>query len=216
MKARKPNPMKTDHFTFIDLFAGIGGMRIPFDRLGGKCVFSSEWDNHAQQTYYHNFGEMPEGDITKIDEKDIPNHDILLAGFPCQPFSIIGDKQGFSDTRGTLFFDIERILSEQKPAAFLLENVRQLLSHDKGRTFAVIQDSLSRLGYTIYDDVLNALDFGLPQKRERIFIVGFREPLAFDFPQGNGAYKPLSEVLEPDEQVDPTLVASEAHPKIPS
>ena len=171
--------------------------------------FSSEWDNHAQQTYYHNFGEMPEGDITKIDEKDIPNHDILLAGFPCQPFSIIGDKQGFSDTRGTLFFDIERILSEQKPAAFLLENVRQLLSHDKGRTFAVIQDSLSRLGYTIYDDVLNALDFGLPQKRERIFIVGFREPLAFDFPQGNGAYKPLSEVLEPDEQVDPTLVASE-------
>ena len=184
-------------------------MRIPFDRLGGKCVFSSEWDSHAQQTYYHNFGEMPEGDITKIDEKDIPNHDILLAGFPCQPFSIIGDKQGFADTRGTLFFDIERILSEKKPAAFLLENVRQLTSHDKGRTFAVIQDSLSRLGYTIYPEVLNALDFGLPQKRERIFIVGFREPLAFDFPQGNGAYKPLSEILEPDEHVDPTLIASE-------
>ena len=209
MKARKPNPMKTDHFTFIDLFAGIGGMRIPFDRLGGKCVFSSEWDSHAQQTYYHNFGEMPEGDITKIDERNIPEHDILLAGFPCQPFSIIGDKQGFADTRGTLFFDIERILSEKKPAAFLLENVKQLLSHEKGRTFAVIQDSLQRLGYTIYDDVLNALDFGLPQKRERIFIVGFREPLAFDFPQGNGPYKPLSEILEPDEQVDPTLIASE-------
>ena len=201
--------MKTNHFTFIDLFAGIGGMRIPFDRLGGKCVFSSEWDSHAQQTYYHNFGEMPEGDITKIDEKDIPNHDILLAGFPCQPFSIIGDKRGFADTRGTLFFDIERILSEKKPVVFLLENVKQLLSHEKGRTFAVIQESLSRLGYTIYHDVLNALDFGLPQKRERIFIAGFRESLAFDFPQGNGAYKPLSEILEPDEQVDPTLVASE-------
>ena len=200
--------MKTDHFTFIDLFAGIGGMRIPFDRLGGKCVFSSEWDSHAQQTYYHNFGEMPAGDITKIDERDIPDHDILLAGFPCQPFSIIGDKQGFADTRGTLFFDIKRILSKKKPAVFLLENVRQLRSHDKGRTFAAILDSLSRLGYTTYHEVLNALDFGLPQKRERIFIVGFREPLAFDFPQGNGTYKPLSEILEPDEQVDPTLVAS--------
>ena len=129
---------------------------MPFDRLGGKCVFSSEWDGHAQQTYYHHFGEMPEGDITKIDEQDIPDHDILLAGFPCQPFSIIGDKQGFADTRGTLFFDIERILSDKKPAAFLLENVRQLLSHDKGRTFAAIQDSLSSLGYTIYPEVLNA------------------------------------------------------------
>ena len=201
--------MKTNHFTFIDLFAGIGGMRMPFDRLGGKCVFSSEWDGHAQQTYYHNFGEMPEGDITKIDEQNIPDHDILLAGFPCQPFSIIGDKQGFADTRGTLFFDIERILSDKKPAAFLLENVRQLLSHDKGRTFAAIQDSLSSLGYTTYHEVLNALHFGLPQKRERVFIVGFREPLAFDFPQGNGAHQPLSQILEPDEQVAPSLFASE-------
>ena len=196
-------------FRFIDLFAGIGGMRIPFERLGAKCVFSSEWDSHAQRTYYHNFGETPEGDITKIDTGDIPDHDILLAGFPCQPFSIIGDKQGFADTRGTLFFEIERILSERKPAAFLLENVRQLVSHDKGRTFAVIQDSLSSLGYTIYHDVLNALNFGLPQKRERVFIVGFREPLAFDFPQGNGVPKPLSEILEPDEQVDSTLFASD-------
>ena len=201
--------MKTDCFTFIDLFAGIGGMRIPFERLGGECVFSSEWDSHAQQTYDHNFGEMPEGDITEIDAGDIPDHDILLAGFPCQPFSIIGDKQGFADTRGTLFFDIERILSEKKPAAFLLENVKQLFTHDKGRTFAIIEDSLSSLGYTTYHDVLNALDFGLPQKRERIFIVGFRQSLAFDFPQGSGAYKPLSEILEPDEQVDPTLFASE-------
>ena len=164
-------------FEFIDLFAGIGGMRLPFDRLGGKCVFSSEWDIHAQEMYYYNFGEMPEGDITKIHESDIPDHDILLAGFPCQPFSIIGDKQGFTDTRGTLFFDIERILRRKRPRAFVLENVKQILTHDKGRTFAVIQEHLWRLGYTIYHDVLNALDFGLPQKRERLFIVGFREPM---------------------------------------
>ena len=196
------------NFRFIDLFAGIGGMRIPFERLGGECVFSSEWDEPAQRTYYHNFGEMPKGDITKIDEQDIPDHDILLAGFPCQPFSIIGEKQGFADTRGTLFFDIERILAEKKPSAFLLENVKQLASHDGGRTFAVIQSRLLNLGYTIYYEILNALDFGLPQKRERVFIVGFREPIAFAFPRGNGKYKALSEILEPDDKVDPSLFAS--------
>jgi DNA (cytosine-5)-methyltransferase 1 len=201
--------MNTRRFTFIDLFAGIGGMRIPFDRLGGECVFSSEWDKYAQQTYYQNFGETPEGDITQIDESDVPDHDILLAGFPCQPFSIIGDKQGFGDTRGTLFFNIERILKKKKPTAFLLENVKQLVSHDSGRTFLIIQEHLQQLGYTIYHEVLNALDFGLPQKRERIFIVGFRESIAFTFPRANGQYKPLSEILEPDEQVDPSLLASE-------
>ncbi|MDE0466241.1 MAG: DNA (cytosine-5-)-methyltransferase [Candidatus Poribacteria bacterium] len=190
-------------FNFIDLFAGIGGMRIPYEKLGGTCVFSSEWDKYAQQTYAHNFGETPAGDITKINETDIPDHDILLAGFPCQPFSIIGDKQGFEDTRGTLFFDIARILKEKQPSAFLLENVKQLL------TFAVIQEQLSRLGYTTYHRVLNALDFGLPQKRERIFIVGFREPIAFDFPKPIGMYKPLSEILESDEDIDPNLFASE-------
>ena len=195
-------------FKFIDLFAGIGGMRIPFERLGGTCVFSSEWDVHAQQTYHHNFGEIPAGDITKIDETEIPDHDILLAGFPCQPFSIIGDKQGFEDTRGTLFFDIARILKQKSPSAFLLENVRQLVSHNKGRTFAVIQEKLSQLGYTIYYEILNALDFGLPQKRERVFIVGFQEPITFDFPKGIGEYKPLSEILEPDDEVDPNLFAS--------
>ena len=158
-----------DNFNFIDLFAGIGGIRIPYEKLGGTCVFSSEWDKHAQQTYAYNFGEIPAGDITKIDATEIPDHDILLAGFPCQPFSIIGDKQGFEDTRGTLFFDIARILKQKQPSAFLLENVKQLLTHDKGQTFAVIQAQLSRLGYTTYHKVLNALDFGLPQKRERIF-----------------------------------------------
>ena len=197
------------HFRFIDLFAGIGGMRIPFERLGGECVFSSEWDQHAQRTYYHNFGEIPKGDITKIEARDIPAHDILLAGFPCQPFSIIGEKQGFADTRGTLFFDIERILKEKNPSAFLLENVKQLTSHDRGRTFTVIQSRLLNLGYTIYYEILNALDFGLPQKRERVFIVGFREPIAFAFPRGNRNYKPLSGILEPDDKVDPRLFASE-------
>lgn len=196
-------------FNFIDLFAGIGGIRIPFEKLGGICVFSSEWDKHAQQTYAHNFGETPAGDITEINETDIPDHDVLLAGFPCQPFSIIGDKQGFEDTRGTLFFDIARILKEKQPSAFLLENVKQLLTHNKGQTFTVIQEQLSRLGYTTYHKVLNALDFGLPQKRERIFIVGFREPIAFEFPKPIGAYKPLSEILDPDEDIEPSLFASE-------
>lgn len=196
-------------FTFIDLFAGIGGMRIPFEKLGCTCVFSSEWDKHAQKTYAQNFGETPAGDITKIDAAEIPAHDILLAGFPCQPFSILGGKQGFEDTRGTLFFDIARILKQKQPNAFLLENVKQLRTHDKGRTFAIIQEHLSQLGYTTYHKVLNALDFGLPQKRERIFIVGFREPIAFDFPQGTGTYKPLSEILEPDARAEPSLFASE-------
>ena len=196
-------------FNFIDLFAGIGGIRIPFEKLGGRCVFSSEWDKHARQTYTHNFGETPAGDITKISEADIPDHDILLAGFPCQPFSIIGDKHGFEDTRGTLFFDIIRILKQKQPSAFLLENVKQLLTHDKGQTFAIIREQLSRLGYTTYHEVLNALDFGLPQKRERIFIVGFREPIAFAFPKSIGAYKPLSDILEPDADIEPSLFASE-------
>ena len=196
-------------FSFIDLFAGIGGMRIPFEELGGRCVFSSEWDEHAQRTYVHNFGEMPAGDITKINEADIPDHDILLAGFPCQPFSIIGDKHGFEDTRGTLFFDIARILQHKQPVAFLLENVKQLFTHNKGKTFSIIRENLSKLGYTTYHKILNALDFGLPQKRERIFIVGFREPLAFTFPQGIKAYKSLSEILESDHDVEPSLFASE-------
>ena len=197
-----------DNWTFIDLFAGIGGMRIPFEALGGACVFSSEWDKSAQQTYYHNFDDQPAGDITKIDAAEIPDHDVLLAGFPCQPFSIIGNKQGFADTRGTLFFEIERILRAKQPAAFLLENVKQLVSHDKGRTFSTICDRLQKLGYTIYHQILNALDFGLPQKRERIFIVGFREPIAFAFPMGNGSYKPLSEILEPDDEIDARFFAS--------
>lgn len=171
-------------FKFIDLFAGIGGIRLGFESVGGECVFSSEWDANACKTYEANFGECPHGDITKIKSEDIPDFNILLAGFPCQPFSIIGDKEGFNhETQGTLFFEIERILKDKQPEAFLLENVRNLTAHDKGRTFKVIVEHLEALGYNVYTKVLNALDFGVPQKRERIFIVGFKNDVEFSFPE---------------------------------
>lgn len=196
---------------FIDLFAGIGGIRIPFDELGYKCVFSSEWDKAACDTYEANFGERPAGDITKIAAEDIPAHDVLLAGFPCQAFSIIGNRKGFADTRGTMFFEIERILEYHRPPVVFLENVKQLTTHDGGRTFAVILDRLFRLGYRVKWQVLNALDFGVPQKRERVIIVGFQDDdAAADF---NFDFEPvpydLAAVLEPDDAVDPKLFASE-------
>ena len=170
-------------FKFIDLFAGIGGIRIPFEELGGECVFSSEWDKFCQQTYEANFGEIPHGDITEIDEKDIPKHDLLVGGFPCQAFSQAGLKKGFKDTRGTMFFEIQRILDHHKPKAFLLENVKGLRGHDKGKTFKVIISILNELGYqTLESKVLNAKDFGLPQNRERIFIVGYKNHVNFQFP----------------------------------
>ena len=195
--------MALQSFSFIDLFAGLGGIRLAFERAGGKCVFSSEWDRSAQQSYFANFGEIPYGDITRIDSSEIPHFDILCAGFPCQPFSIIGDKQGFRhETQGTLFFEIERILRDKMPKAFMLENVRNLISHDKGRTFAIILEHLENLGYYTHYEVLNALDFGLPQKRERIIICGFRENVDFAFPRGisergnHNSAKTLSEILE--------------------
>ncbi len=168
-------------FTFIDLFAGIGGMRLAYEKAGGKCVYSNEWNKYSQQTYYANFGEQPEGDITQVDEKSIPDHDILLAGFPCQPFSIagvskknsMGRKTGFEDkTQGTLFFDVCRILKEKKPKAFMLENVKNLKNHDKGRTFKTILESLDELNYKIFYAVLDGQNY-VPQHRERIVIVGF-------------------------------------------
>jgi DNA (cytosine-5)-methyltransferase 1 len=186
----------------IDLFAGIGGIRLGFEAHGCKNVFSSEWDKYAQAMYEANFKEKPFGDINEIEPQSIPDHDILLAGFPCQPFSIAGKGLGFSDTRGTLFFNIESILDAKRPSAFLLENVKRLVSHDNGNTFKVIINRLIRLGYTVYYKVLNTLHFGLPQKRERIYIVGFREPLEFDFPRPLGYYRPLSEILEKDSEVD--------------
>ena len=168
-------------FTFIDLFAGIGGMRIAFEKAGGHCVYSNEWDKYCQQTYFANFGEQPEGDITKVDAKDIPDHDILVAGFPCQPFSIAGISKknsmgratGFEDkTQGTLFFDVARIIKEKRPKAFMLENVKNLKSHDKGNTFRIIKETLEELDYEVFHEILDGQNF-VPQHRERIVIVGF-------------------------------------------
>ena len=190
-------------FTFIDLFAGIGGIRIPFQELGGKCVFTSEWDKFAQKTYRINFGEEPQGDITKIDAKDIPDFDILLGGFPCQPFSQAGLKKGFSDTRGTLFFEIERIIQEKRPKAFLLENVKQLRGHDKGRTLKIILEHIDALNYYVKAEVLRAGDFGVPQNRERIYIVGISKdhynlPDDYDFKFPTPTYEKtrLGDILE--------------------
>ncbi|MCM1077080.1 MAG: DNA cytosine methyltransferase [Bacteroides sp.] len=188
-------------FTFIDLFAGIGGIRLGFESVGGRCVFSSEFDEDACKTYEANFGEHPAGDITKIKASDIPDFDILLGGFPCQAFSIIGKREGFrNETCGTLFFDIERILQEKRPVAFMLENVRNLTAHDNGRTFKVIMSHLESLGYVVYSKVLNALDYGCPQKRERIIIVGFRDNVFFSFPEPNNKRVHIREVL--DAKVD--------------
>lgn len=189
-------------FTFIDLFAGIGGTRIAFERIGGKCIFSSEWDKYAQDTYEANFGKRPKGDITKIPSSEIPDHDILLAGFPCQPFSIIGNGEGFADIRGTMFFEIERILRDKRPKAFLLENVKRLVSHDKHRTLKVILNRLEGLGYFVHWKVLNALDFGLPQKRERVIIIGFNKNYEFEFPKKKLPMTPLRDVLEDDSRVE--------------
>ena len=200
---------------FIDLFCGIGGFRIAFEDacnehgIKSDCVFSSDIDKFAQDSYEANFGERPSGDITKIDERDIPDHDILFAGFPCQAFSIIGLRGGFDDTRGTLFFDVARIIKEKKPKAFILENVKQLRGHDKGRTLKTILNTLQEIGYEVYFKVLNALDYGLPQKRERIVIVGHKDPILFEFPLKIENYKPLVDILESESEIDPKFLASE-------
>lgn len=186
--------MKTK-FTFIDLFAGIGGIRIPFEEIKGKCVFTSEFDKFSQQTYEANFGEMPSGDITQINEEDIPAHDVLLAGFPCQAFSNAGLKKGFEDTRGTLFFDIARILKYHQPKAFLLENVKGLRGHNKGETLKTIIRILNSMNYNLSIEVLNAKHFGLPQNRERIFIIGFKNVINFQFPRASMMSTRLGNIL---------------------
>ncbi len=173
---------------FIDLFAGIGGTRLAFESAGMVCVFSSEWDSNSQKTYAANFGHTPHGDITKISATEIPDFDVLVAGFPCQPFSSIGQRQGFEHpTQGTLFYDVVRIIRGKKPSAFLLENVKGLRNHDSGRTWAEIQRSLDELGYTVHASILDASEYGVPQKRERIYIVGFQKgsqaAAAFVFPE---------------------------------
>lgn len=213
-------PTTKPKFKFIDLFAGIGGIRLAYQNLGGKCVFSSEWDNFAKRTYEANFGEVPFGDITLISENLIPDHDILLAGFPCQPFSIagvskknaLGRKHGFLDeTQGTLFFDIARILQHKKPKSFMLENVKNLVSHDKGKTFKVIKNTLEELGYSIHYQVLNGKHF-VPQNRERILIVGFRKDIFngkenFKFPSLPKTNRTIREILK--EEVDPKYTLSD-------
>tara|TARA_Y100001960_G_C14689045_1_gene835394 strand:- start:248 stop:1525 length:1278 start_codon:yes stop_codon:yes gene_type:complete len=228
-------------FTFADLFAGIGGVRIPFQQAGGKCVFTSEWDKFSQKTYATNFGEMPSGDISKIPASTIPDHDILLAGFPCQAFSQAGLKLGFNDSRGTMFFEIQRILAEKRPKAFMLENVKQLRGHDKGRTLETILDILegtslqeipddvpmsddarkalaAKLNYQVFWKVLRAGDFGIPQNRERIFIVGFDLDYfgehidfesTFSWPLAPRSPTRLGDILEDSDKIDPRYTLSE-------
>lgn len=198
-------------FRFIDLFAGIGGIRLGFEHVGGKCVFSSEWDKAAAKTYEANFGEKPYGDITKLDPKDIPDFDILLGGFPCQPFSIIGEKKGFKhETQGTLFFNIEEILKSRSPKAFMLENVRNLTAHDKGRTFKVIKEHLEQAGYNVHYKVLNALDYGVPQKRERIIICGFKKNVDFKFPTPLTYQVQIKDILDPEAENNKKLFVKES------
>ena len=220
-------------FRFIDLFAGIGGIRLPFQQLGGECVFSSEWDKFAQRTYAANYGEVPSGDITQIVASDIPDHDILMGGFPCQSFSQAGLKKGFEDTRGTMFFEIQRILGEKRPKVFLLENVKQLKGHDKGRTLQTILNILTgesdlplddvpmsddarealgkKLNYWVDYKVLRAADFGIPQNRERIFIVGFDRDYfgenidfnkIFKWPEPTNQPTKVGDILESQEILD--------------
>lgn len=201
--------MKTlNKYKFIDLFAGIGGMRIAFERNNCKCIFSSEWDKFAQKTYLENFGEKPCGDISKIKSQEIPNHDILIGGFPCQPFSSIGRREGFEHpTQGTSFHDIVRILQEKRSKAFLLENVDGLLNHDNGRTYKIIFRTLQKeLNYRVDARVLNAANFGVPQHRKRIYLVGFlkeiskKEAFSFDWPSRHESPTSIGQFVESHEE----------------
>ena len=193
-------------YTFVDLFAGIGGFRLALESLGAKCVFSSEIDTRSAATYRLNFGELPAGDIRLIHTKEIPKHDILCAGFPCQPFSASGYKLGFSDTRGTLFFDVARIVKERTPKVVLMENVQNFSFHDGGKTLAVVETTLNELGYSFYHKVLNAVDYGIPQHRKRTYMVGFREDLHienFEFPHPRPLFNNVrSLLLNDDEEIN--------------
>lgn len=201
----------------IDLFAGIGGIRMGFDGAFGpdiETVFVSEWDAKAQETYKANFGvDKIAGDITKVDEEDVPTHDILLAGFPCQAFSMAGRKRGFEDARGTLFFDVARIAKRHQPKVIFCENVKNLGNHDKGRTFQTIKLVLEDIGYKVFSQVLNSRNFGVPQNRERIYIVAFRKDLApesFDFPQKTDDARTIGDIIEKTE-VSPRYYLSDTY-----
>lgn len=189
-------------FTFIDLFAGIGGFRLALEKLGGKCVFSSEKDKYAQKTYSANFDEIPSGNIKKIENEDIPEHDVLCAGFPCQSFSISGKQKGFEDTRGTLFYEIARIADFHKPKVLLLENVRNLVRHNNGKTFKVMKDIIEEMGYEFHYEVLNASKYGIPQSRKRVFMIGLNKEYNysdFNFPAPTKERVSLKDILLPNK-----------------
>lgn len=194
---------KLNGYRFIDLFAGMGGFRIALESLGAECVYSNEWDIPAQKVYAENFGDTPEGDITKVDENTIPCHDILCAGFPCQAFSISGKQRGFEDSRGTLFFDVARIVKAKKPKIVFMENVKNFATHDNGRTLQVVKSTMEELGYTFYQKVLNSVDYGIPQKRERIYMVCFRKDLEindFTYPKKFKLVRHVEDFLLQDEE----------------
>lgn len=196
-------------YKFIDLFAGIGGFRLALESFGAKCVYSNEWDRFAQETYQMNFGDTPEGDITQVDETSIPNHDILCAGFPCQPFSISGKQYGFEDSRGTLFFDVARIVKEKRPKVVLLENVKNFATHDGGKTIRVVKNTMLELGYSFQFRVLNPINYGIPQKRERVYMVCFRNDIErelFVFPQPFKLNRFVEDFLLPDNEVRDLIV----------
>ena len=196
-------------YRFIDLFAGIGGFHLALSSFGAECVFASEWDSNSKRVYESNFGIEPSGDITKIDEKTIPKHDILCAGFPCQAFSISGKQLGFNDTRGTLFFDIARIVKEKQPKIILMENVKNFEKHDNGKTLKVILNTLNNLNYNVFYKVLNSADFNIPQKRERIYFVCFRKDLninTFEFPKPITLEKHLIDILETSSETEKLFI----------
>lgn len=202
------------NLTFIDLFAGIGGFRLALDSFGAKCVFTSEWDEHAQKVYKENFKDEVAGDITKIKEEDVPKHDILCAGFPCQAFSISGKQQGFDDARGTLFFDVARIVKYHQPKILLLENVKNFETHDHGKTLQTVKQileekTLLNLGYSIFYQVLNASNYGIPQKRQRIYILGFRNDLGitnFDFPKPVRTCSKIKDLTLSDKETEKYII----------
>lgn len=196
-------------YKFIDLFAGIGGFRLALESFGAKCVYSNEWDRFAQETYQMNFGDTPEGDITQVDETSIPDHDILCAGFPCQPFSISGKQYGFEDSRGTLFFDVARIVKEKRPKVVFLENVKNFATHDGGKTIRVVKNTMLELGYSFQFRVLNPINYGIPQKRERVYMVCFRNDIErelFVFPQPFKLNRFVENFLLPDNEVRDLIV----------
>ena len=198
-ETKKSWQTRNDSFTFIDLFAGIGGFRIALESQGGKCVFGSEWDTNSQKTYTANFGDVPDGDIKSINEKDVPKHNVLCAGFPCQAFSISGKRQGFDDTRGTLFFDVARIIKDKRPEVVFLENVKNFAKHDEGNTLAVVLQTLEDLDYKVFHSILRSSDYGVPQARERIYIIAFSKKTKvknFSFPSPDKDAVSVADILE--------------------